>query len=240
MRWRWSLLGLCCVVACATPTQSPEPPLPPGRTVVVQPGQTLSAIARDAGVSVTDIVEVNGLQNADAIHPGQTLFIPEPPARPVRPPTSTLPAPPPVTPSPPVSPPPSTPMAWPVDGVVLRDFVPSGSGQPLFEGILVAAPAGTAVKAARHGVVAFAGSQGTRLGTLVVLEHDEGLVTVYGHLSAIAVKPGQKLLRGQALGVVGTTGLLGVSPRVYFEVRQARVPVDPWPLLEPEPASSGR
>ena len=85
--------------------------------------------------------------------------------------------------------------------------------------------------AARDGVVAFAGTQGTRLGTLVVVDHGGDLVTVYGHLGAARVKAGQSIGRGAALGVVGTSGLIGVSPRLYFEVRQKRAPVDPIPLL---------
>lgn len=237
MRWRWCLSGLSFVVACATAPQVPEPPLPPGRTVVVQPGQTVSGIARETGVSVADIVEVNGLVNADAIRPGQTLFIPEPPTQP------TPPAPPPALepPAPPRPAPSSSALlSWPVDGVVLRDFVPAGGGRALFEGILVAAPAGTEVVAAQDGVVAFAGSQGTRLGTLVIVDHGDGLVTVYGHLSAASAKAGQRLTRGQPLGVVGTTGLMGVSPRVYFEVRKERTPVDPLPLLEPDAAPTLR
>jgi murein DD-endopeptidase MepM/ murein hydrolase activator NlpD len=240
MRWRWCLSGLSFVVACATSPTSPEPPLPPGRTVVVQPGQTLSGIARESGVSVADIVEANGLVDADAIRPGQTLFLPEPPSRASPPPPPTaVEASPPAAASPSPSPSTSTStslLTWPVDGVVVRDFVPPGGGRALFEGILVAAPAGTEVVAAQDGVVAFAGSQGTRLGTLVIVDHGDGLVTVYGHLSATSVKAGQRLTRGQALGVVGTTGLIGVSPRVYFEVRKERAPVDPWPLLEPDAA----
>jgi murein DD-endopeptidase MepM/ murein hydrolase activator NlpD len=226
------VVGLACVTS---PEPPPEPPLPPGRVVVVQPGETLGGIARETGVSVEEIVEVNGLRGADEIAAGALLFIPAPPdARPRL--TTPLPRPEP-RPSPPMPAPPTVNVAaealllWPLDGVVLRDFVAPGTKQPVYEGILLAAPAGTEVTAAREGVVAFAGTQGTRLGTLVVVDHGGDLVTVYGHLGAARVKAGQKVGRGTALGVVGTSGLIGVSPRLYFEVRQKRAPVDPIPLL---------
>jgi murein DD-endopeptidase MepM/ murein hydrolase activator NlpD len=245
----WRLLGAflaaswLTATACATsPEPPPEPPLPPGRVIVIQPGETLAGIARETGVSVDEIVEVNGLRSADAIVAGQSLFIPAPAGprqappgrRPEAPTTTTTPPTPPTLPT-------STPtvaaaealLSWPVDGVVLRDFVAAGTKQPVYEGILMAAPAGTEVLAARDGVVAFAGTQGTRLGTLVVIDHGGELVTIYGHLGAARVKAGQKVARGAALGVVGTSGLIGVSPRVYFEVRQKRVPVDPLTVLPP-------
>lgn len=225
------VVGAACVTSPEPPT---EPPLPPGRVVVVQPGETLAAIARETGVSVEEIVEVNGLRSADEIAAGQSLFIPAPPGPRPRPTTPVpRPEPRPPTPTTPVVAEADALLAWPVDGVVLRDFVAPGAKQPVYEGILMAAPAGTEVLAARDGVVAFAGTQGTRLGTLVVIDHGGELVTIYGHLGAARVKAGQKVGRGAALGVVGTSGLIGVSPRVYFEVRQKRAPVDPVPLLPP-------
>jgi lipoprotein NlpD len=223
------------LTACATrPEAPPEPPLPPGRTIVVQRGDTLAEIARETGVSVEEIVEVNGLRSADSIVAGQTLFVPAPPdARPRPAPPGPPPSPPPAPHPPPTTMVPETPLGWPVDGVVLRDFVAPGGKQAAYEGILMAAPTGTVVVAASDGVVAFAGTQGTRLGTLVVVDHGGDFVTIYGHLAAARVKAGQRVTRGAPLGVVGTSGLMGVSPRVYFEVRQKRVPVDPLPLLPP-------
>lgn len=231
-----ALLG-AALTACATrPAAPPEPPPPPGRTIVVQRGDTLVGIARETGVGVAEIVEVNGLRSADEIVVGQVLFIPAPPEPPTRP-TAPPPERPTPTPAPPAPPEPDALLSWPVDGVVLRDFVVAGRKQPVYEGILMAAPAGSEVVAARDGVVAFAGTQGTRLGTLVVIDHGGELVTIYGHLGDARVKAGQRVARGTPIGVVGTSGLMGVSPRVYFEVRRQRVPIDPLPLLPTEPVT---
>lgn len=227
---------------CRTPPKpAPEAPLPPGRVVVVQPGQTLNEVARASGVSVEEIVEVNGLRSADEVSAGQTLFLPEPAAPPLQvrpmpaPPPTTVPTTVPTTPTPPTRPvlESATVLAWPVDGVVLRDFLPPGDKKGPYDGLLLAAPADTPVRCARAGVVAFAGTQGTRLGTLVVVDHGDDLVTVYGHLGALRVKAGERLKAGDTVGVVGTSGLIGVSPRLYFEARKARVPVDPLSLLPP-------
>jgi len=222
-----------CMTGCRTPPQAlPEPPQPPGQTVVVQPGQTLWEIARESGLSVEELVEVNGLENANELAAGQVIFVPAgglPTTPTVAPPTA------PAVRLPPVRPIPGTPstagLGWPVDGVVLRDFQAASAKREAYEGLLIAAPAGTPVRCATDGVVAFAGSQGTSLGTFVIVEHAGGLVTVYGHLSTAVVQAGARVARGATLGTVGTSGLLGSSPRVHFQVRRQQTPLDPLTML---------
>jgi murein DD-endopeptidase MepM/ murein hydrolase activator NlpD len=250
-----SLFVLTLLASCATAPASPdEPPLPPGIEVVVVAGQTLTQIARETGSSVEEIVDVNGLRSPDDIRVGQVLFVPSPsrsfplPQKP--PPASTPPATkPPATKPPATKPPtqqPATPsptkpptapstavLAWPVDGLVLRDFAPATSKSAGYDGVLIAAPAGTVVLAAASGRVAFAGSQQTALGEFVIIEHDHDLVTLYAHLAAAAVQVGATVKAGDVIGVVGSTGLVGVSPRVQFQVRQKQRPIDPLPLLPP-------
>jgi murein DD-endopeptidase MepM/ murein hydrolase activator NlpD len=225
--WATVVCAAVCTACATTSATAPEPPMPPGELVEVQPGQTVWELSQRYGISVEEIVEVNGLENANELAAGQIIFIPaggprvaDPP-----PPQKTTPAPPTTTTS--------GRLSWPVDGVVLRDFVAAGGRKGAYDGVLIAAAAGTAVVAANDGVVVFAGSQDTALGTLVIIDHGQGLVTVYGHLSAIAVKDGDLITRHQRVGVVGTSGLIGSSPRVHFQVRKDRVPVDPLPLLEP-------
>lgn len=243
----WKTVGRSIAVAVAliavgcrtTPPPPPDAPLPPGQRIVVERGQTVLDIARETGVSVEEIVEVNGLRSANEIAVGQVLFVPAPPMAVLKPrpvtPTPTPTPPPKATPVPPTTtaPDPVAVLGWPTNGVVLRDFVAGGGKKAPYDGILIAAPAGTEVRSARDGIVAFAGTQGTRLGTLVVVDHGGEFVTVYGHLGRAKVKAGQHVDRGDVVGVVGTSGLIGVSPRVYFEVRQERAPVDPLPLLPP-------
>ena len=238
------LFGMCmmAVTGCRTPPRPPtEPPVPPGHTIEVQPGQTLWEIARESGLSVEEIVEVNGLENASEVAAGQMLFIPAGAAA-VR---STAPGAPRSPPGAVVAEgrPPATrtgavdpglaDLMWPVEGVVLRDFTTGTAKKEAYEGILIAAPSGTPVLCAKDGVVAFSGSQGTSLGTFVIVEHDGGLVTIYGHLAAAAVQSGTQVHQGSPLGVVGTSGLLGSSPRLQFQVRRHQVPVDPLTLLPP-------
>lgn len=221
-----------CMAGCRTPPQAlPEPPQPPGHTVEVQPGETLWEIARDNGLSVEELVEVNGLENANELAAGQVIFVPAgglpqttktaaattPPLRPVIPAKPATPT--------------AGALIWPADGVVLRDFQAATAKREGYEGLLIASPAGTPVRCAKDGVVAFAGSQGTSLGTFVIVEHDGGLVTIYGHLGTASVHAGARVAQGATLGVVGTTGLLGSSPRVQFQVRRQQTPLDPLTML---------
>ena len=233
---------MMAVTGCRTPPRPPaEPPVPPGHTIVVQPGQTLWEIARESGLSVEEVVEVNGLENASEVAAGQMLFIPAG-AGSLRSRANGAPR---SQPGAVVAEgrPPATPtvavdsgqadLMWPVEGVVLRDFTTGTGKKEAYEGILIAAPSGTPVQCAKDGVVAFSGSQGTSLGTFVIVEHDGGLVTIYGHLAAAAVQSGTQVNRGSPLGMVGTSGLLGSSPRLQFQVRRRQLPVDPLTLLPP-------
>jgi lipoprotein YgeR len=239
-----ALLSLCLLVlaGCATaPAPVDEPPLPPGMQITVAAGQTLTQIAAETGSTVAEIVDVNGLRSPNDIRVGQVLFVPSPS---LSFPAAVAPTPAPAKPTPtkptkptkptPAKPAPSTALlAWPVDGMVLRDFASATSKNGGYDGVLIAAPAGTVVLAAASGRVAFAGSQQTALGTFVILEHDHDLVTLYAHLAAPAVQVGATVKAGDVIGVVGTSGLVGVSPRVQFQVRRKQQPIDPLPLLPP-------
>ncbi|QJE72716.1 LysM peptidoglycan-binding domain-containing protein [Aerophototrophica crusticola] len=134
-------------------------------------------------------------------------------------PTATRPTPPPgQAPVPPseaasqVAALPSTPppraggrFAWPVRGPILSDYGPKPDGLRN-DGINIGAPKGTPVKAADNGIVAYAGNQLRAFGNLVLVRHDGGLVTVYGHLDSMSVEQGQRVTKGQAIGTVGQTG----------------------------------
>jgi murein DD-endopeptidase MepM/ murein hydrolase activator NlpD len=110
-------------------------------------------------------------------------------------------------------------------------------------GIDLAVPLGTPVFAAADGVVVLAGSMTDASGALVgygnyiVIQHDAGLKTLYGHLLAIGVKEGQVVKRGQLIGLVGSTGN-STGPHTHFEVRIDNSPVDPLQLLPPDPTAN--
>ena len=225
--------------ACATSSPAPAPaPAPAGTFHTVQAGETVWDLARRSGLSVEEIVEVNGLPSANDLAAGQVLFLPagsdrESASDEVVVNEDTEPEV--EEPSAPAGP---APLVWPLEGVVLRDFVAAGAGKPAsapFDGLLIAAPAGTPVCAAADGEVLFVGDQGTDYGLLVVLAHaggEDALVTVYGHLADPLVAAKDTVRAGQPLASVGTSG--GVStPRLHFQARRGRTPVDPLPLLPP-------
>jgi murein DD-endopeptidase MepM/ murein hydrolase activator NlpD len=118
---------------------------------------------------------------------------------------------------------------WPVRGRVIQGFGPKqGGGQN--DGINVAVPQGTPIKAAEDGVVAYAGSELKGYGNLVLVRHSNGFVTAYAHASELNVKKGEAVKRGQVIGKAGQTGNVA-SPQLHFEVRKGATPVDPSQYL---------
>ncbi len=97
-------------------------------------------------------------------------------------------------------------------------------------GVDVACPRGSEILAARDGKVVFTGYQGG-YGNLVVLEHECGYRSYYGHLSRPLVKPGETVKRGAAIALSGNTGRT-TGPHLHFEVRRGRMPVHPGILLK--------
>lgn len=96
-------------------------------------------------------------------------------------------------------------------------------------GIDFGASAGTPIRAAGDGTVVSAGPLGG-YGNATVIDHGNGLATLYAHQSSIAVSPGQRVSRGQVIGYVGCTGLC-TGPHLHFEVRVRGTPVDPMQYL---------
>ena len=92
-------------------------------------------------------------------------------------------------------------------------------------GIDIAGPYGAPVRAAADGVVTFAGKAGG-YGELVRIEHGDGVETLYGHLSALLVRPGMSIRRGTVIGAMGSTGR-STGNHVHFEVREDGIAVDP-------------
>lgn len=124
-------------------------------------------------------------------------------------------------------------LAAPVAGGVTSAF--GARVHPIFEttrmhnGVDLSAPAGTPVKAADAGTVAVAGTRGG-YGTTVIIDHQNGLATLYAHLSGLAVAEGAKVDRGQVVGYAGSTGF-STGSHLHFEVRVNGNPVDPMRYL---------
>lgn len=121
-------------------------------------------------------------------------------------------------------------MRWPVRGRVVSTYgKQSGSGRN--DGIDIAVPEGTPVKAAENGVVIYAGDGLKDFGKTVLVRHADGKVTVYGHTSEIKVNRGDTVKRGQEIARSGMTGKTD-TPKLHFEVRDNSEPVDPQQFLE--------
>lgn len=123
--------------------------------------------------------------------------------------------------------------SWPVLGIITSPFGwrsnPFGGGPEFHQGLDIAAPSGTTVKAAANGTVLMAQWYGG-YGNFILLDNGNGFSTGYAHLSAIYVSKGQFVQRGQAIGAVGSTGA-STGPHLHFEVRVEGKPVDPAPRL---------
>jgi len=124
-------------------------------------------------------------------------------------------------------------MQWPVRGDILRRFGPVGMGERN-NGINIGAAAGTEVKAAAAGRVAYVGDDLVGQGLTVLIVHKDGWRTVYGHLGSSTVRDGAEVRAGQVIGTVGLTAGDG-RPSIHFETRQMRgddpVAVDPLGVL---------
>ncbi|MHB8731561.1 MAG: murein hydrolase activator EnvC family protein [bacterium] len=118
---------------------------------------------------------------------------------------------------------------WPASGPISSGFGwridPFIHRRALHTGIDIAVPWGTPVKAAQSGTVLFVGWM-TGYGNVVVLDHGNGVSTVYAHLSSYVVHAGEAVTRGQVIARAGSTGW-STGPHLHFEVRQDGQPVDP-------------
>jgi murein DD-endopeptidase MepM/ murein hydrolase activator NlpD len=114
---------------------------------------------------------------------------------------------------------------WPVRGRVISGFGKKPNGERN-DGINLAVPEGTEVKAAEDGTIIYAGNELKSYGNLVLIRHADGWVSAYAHNSDLKVKRGQEVRRGETIAISGMSG--GVTtPQVHFELRKDATPVDP-------------
>jgi murein DD-endopeptidase MepM/ murein hydrolase activator NlpD len=125
------------------------------------------------------------------------------------------------------------PSLWPVEGRMGSGFGerqdPINGEGAFHPGIDIEAPYGTPVRAAADGEVTGA-TMGAGYGRQIVLTHGHDVLTLYGHLSAMSVVPGQHVTRGQVIGYVGQSGR-ATGPHLHYEVRVHMVPVNPHKYL---------
>ena len=127
----------------------------------------------------------------------------------------------------------ATPSIWPVVGWISSSYGnradPFTGGADFHAGVDIYADAGQPVRAAADGTVVSAKYAGN-FGNLVVLDHGFGIGTRYGHLSRFAVSEGQRLRRGDVVGLVGSTGR-STSAHLHYEITLNGRPANPLRLL---------
>ncbi len=114
---------------------------------------------------------------------------------------------------------------WPARGRVIQAFGAGGN-----DGINIAVPEGTQVKAAEGGKVVYSGSELKGYGNLVLIQHPNGFVSAYANNGSLNVKRGDTVKRGQTIALSGQTGNVA-SPQLHFELRKGQKPVDPSSYL---------
>jgi murein DD-endopeptidase MepM/ murein hydrolase activator NlpD len=120
---------------------------------------------------------------------------------------------------------------WPLRGALIAGFGAQTNGRPN-DGIDIAAPVGSDIRAAYDGVVVYAGNDIKGYGNLVLLRHSGGFVTAYAHADRMLVKPNDVVHRGQVIAKSGVkSGRTGDVPLLHFEIREGATPVDPMQFL---------
>jgi murein DD-endopeptidase MepM/ murein hydrolase activator NlpD len=227
---------------------------------VVTAGDTLSRISRLYHKPVGEIAKANNIQAGATLNVGDRLVIPGAPAQAAKPgaPAPAAPAAQakpaasaaakdsqPVQSASVVTPAPDTldkdaaklaegtgalpKFRWPANGRIIAGYGPTTNGQQN-DGINIALPENTPVKAAEDGVVAYAGNELKGYGNLVLVRHPNGYVTAYAHAKELLVKRGDQVKRGQVIARSGQTGNVN-APQLHFEIRKGASPLDPTRFL---------
>jgi murein DD-endopeptidase MepM/ murein hydrolase activator NlpD len=219
--------ALLAVTACGIHRAAPPPagalhPEPDLAGVLhhVKRGETLYRIARTYGLPISELMEANGLTDPRRLEPGTELFVPGA--------SRALEVPP--APAGRTAEAETEPeeaggrvLRWPLRGLLYSRYG-QRQGQR-HDGIDIAAPEGTVIGAAAAGKVVFAGEQ-SGYGSIVILKHQGGLVTLYAHASALLVREGQEVDGGAPIARVGQSGRT-TGPHLHFEVREGARPRNP-------------
>ena len=230
----------------------------PNQTYVVASGDTLGAIAGKHNIRLSQLIKVNGLENAN-IRVGQKLIIPAnidsatnndgnkskrvvglAPMKSDRIVTGSTPKnyikPVTIKQNDSVKNDEKAPartgidtFRWPVTGRVMSKFGERRRGERN-EGIDISVPVGTSVKATENGLVIYSDNELQEYGNLLLIRHDGGWVSAYAHNSSLHVKRGEKVRRGQIIAKSGKTGN-AERPMIHFELRKDSNPVNPEKYL---------
>lgn len=225
--------------------------LPSTQYHIVKKGDTLYSVSRQYNVDLTTLSRVNDLRSPYTLHVGQKLLLSgtisgnsrsyqaaqdkkasvSSASKSKMAQTSGKKQAPKKVSSTPYTPPKNrtAKFLWPVKGTVVSNFGVIGKGRKN-DGINIKAARGTDVKAADKGTVAYAGNELKGFGNLILIKHTDGWITAYAHNDKLLVKKGQKVIKGEKIATVGSTGSVD-SPQLHFEVRAGKKAVDPRKYL---------
>ncbi len=202
---RGTVLGMLLLVLSGTTVHPHRRPT----SHRIRAGQTLSSVAATYGVSYRYLACLNGIRNPHRIRVGQKIALPYRPKASER-----------------------LGFRWPMKaGTLTSQFGPRR--KHCHNGLDIAAPIGTPVRAAAGGRVIFSGRL-RGYGNLIVVQHNSVYSTAYAHLKNRSVRKGKKVKRGAKLGTVGRSGQ-STGPHLHFEVRVNGLPRDPMLYLPPPP-----
>jgi lipoprotein NlpD len=213
-------------MSCSTRTAGP--PLPPGKRGqgvyhIVRSGETMFRIGKAYDVPFEEIARLNGIKNPGQIRVGQTIFIPgatrQLPVTTITP-AETLRA---ASSSANIKAAADPSLLSPVSGTINSGFGPRGAS--FHDGVDIAAPEGTPIRAVEHGEVVYS-DQLRGYGNIVIILHEGGLASVYAHNQANLVREGQQVARGEVIAKVGSTGRV-TGPHLHFEIRRNNAAQDP-------------
>jgi lipoprotein NlpD len=216
---------------------------------VVRRGDTLYSIAWQHGLKVDELARLNRLRAPYTIYPGQRLNVkpaaaaqarplaragpvsPAPLPKPVPAPAQPAPAAPAPAPQPAVAHVPGDALfdgrwEWPTRGRIARGYRENVNGK---KGIDISGHRGQPVRAAAGGKVVYVGSGLVGYGRLIIIKHNDSLLSAYGHNSKLLVQEGDHVRAGQLIAKMGSSGTDRTA--LYFEIRKDGKPVDPTRYL---------
>lgn len=120
--------------------------------------------------------------------------------------------------------------AWPLRGKVISSFGPKKGGM-YNDGINIAAKKGSAVKSSQNGTVAYVGNELKGYGNLIIIKHQNRMITAYGHLGKTLVKRGDQVNKQQTIAYVSNSGNVSNS-QLYFGLRKGKDPINPQRYLK--------
>lgn len=184
----------------------------PGIYHRVERGQTLFSISRMYSVDIDELIKANRIFDASRIELGQLIFIPRGQKKSI----SSLKY-------------SGEEFIWPVKGRVIAVFG-STVNNMINKGINIQAPADTDVVSSRNGKVVFYSGNFLSFGKTIIIDHQDGFLTVYGRNSKVFVKLGDNVLKGTVIAAVGSSGR-DKSSYLHFQIRKGHVSVNPYYYL---------